>query len=307
MQLNEAIELFIDRPEIRPATRRTYLHDLRAMAAFLGTARPVSEIIPTDLMRYGNHLNKQPGIRSPFTYNKHVKSMRAFFNWCVRADLIEKSPATILKRKKANESVPKSKAMPDLKLIRLLEYVAATPRGWDPREEAFVRFLADTGCRISGAANLTEDHLDLRERKALLYEKGKTDPHTVRFGRECAYALTTWLLQRKAANGRYVFSVNGQRMTNRSLGQYFRRLCERAGIGSWGPHSLRHRMGHKAIEKHPVSIVAKILNDTPEIVIKHYLPQHDEAVQKAMLDMTTDYLIRHDIEELTGTSQRSAK
>lgn len=307
MQLDEAIELFIDRPEIRPATRRTYLHDLRAMAAFIGHARPVAEIIPVDIMRYGNHLNKQPGIASPFTYNKHVKSMRAFFNWCTRAELIDKSPALILKRKKANESVPKSKAMPDHKLIRLLEYVAASPRGWEPREEALVRFLADTGCRISGAASLTEDHLDLRERSARLYEKGKTEPHTVRFGRECGYALNTWLLQRKALHGRYVFSVDGHRLTNRSLGQYFRRLCERAGIGAWGPHSLRHRMGHKAIEKHPVSIVAKILNDTPEIVIKHYLPQHDEAVQKAMLDMTTDYLIQHNIEELTGTTLRTAK
>lgn len=291
MNLNEAIELFIDRPEIRPATRLTYKKDLQHMAGFLGEKRPISEVLPTDILRYGNFLNKSETIQSAHTFNKKVKSMRTFFNWCVTAQIIEKSPAAILKRKPVNHAVPKSKAMPDKHLMRLLEYVAQTPRGWHPREEALIRFLADTGCRISGAASLKEDELDLKNRSAKLYEKGKVEPHTVRFGRECAHAISSWLLQRKADKGRYVFSEDGHRMTNDSLGQYFTRLCQRAKIGTWGPHSLRHRMGHKAIEKYPVSIVAKMLGDTVDVVIKHYLPQDDETVQKAMLDMTTDHLL----------------
>lgn len=305
MKLNEAIDLFIDRPEIRPATRKTYQKDLQHMAGFLGEQRPILEIIPTDILRYGAHLNKSETIQSAFTYNKHVKSMRTFFNWCIKAQIIEKSPAAILKRKPVSEAVPKSKAMPDRKLTRLLEYVSTTPRGWHPREEALIRFLADTGCRIGGAASLTEDLIDLKERSAKLYEKGKTEPHTVRFGRECAHAISSWLIQRKSTEGRYVFSEDGHQMTNDSLGQYFTRLCDRAGIGRWGPHSLRHRMGHKAIEKYPVSIVAKMLGDTVDVVIKHYLPQDDESVQKAMLDMTTDHLLSSSHEEFIDLIKRT--
>jgi len=305
MKLHEAIELFVDRPEIRPETRNTYLKDLNQMQGFLGAERPVSEILPVDIMRYANHLNKQAAKKSAFTFNKHVKTMRTFFNWCVKAQIMEKSPASVLRRKSINESVPKSKAMPDSKLIKLLEYIKETPRGWMPREEALVRFLADTGCRISGAASLTEENLDLKNRSAKLYEKGKVEPHTVRFGRECAHAITAWLLQRKADKGRYVFSSDGHQMSNDHLGQYFSRLADRAGIGSWGPHSLRHRMGHKAIEKFPVSIVAKILGDTVDVVIKHYLPQDDETVQKAMLDMTTDHLIQTDSELIDYLKKRT--
>jgi site-specific recombinase XerD len=305
MKLQEAIDLFVERPEIRADTRKTYSQDLRHMAGFIGDERPLIEILPVDLLRYANHLNKKTAIKSPFTFNKHVKSLRTFFNWCVKASIIEKSPASVLRRKKLNESVPKSKAMPDNKLVKLLEYVRETPRGWQPREEALVRFLADTGCRISGLASLTEENIDLKERKASLYEKGKVEPHVVRFGRECAHALGSWLLQRKADKGRYVFSTDGHEMSSDNLGQYFRRLTERAGIGSWGPHSLRHRMGHKAIAKYPVSIVAKILGDTVDIVIKHYLPQDDEAVQKAMLDMTTDHLIQTDSELLDYLKKRT--
>jgi site-specific recombinase XerD len=305
MKLSEAIELFIDRPEIRPASRKTYGNDLNHLKGFIGAERPLADILPLDLLRYSNYLNKDENIQSPFTFNKHVKSLRTFFNWCVKAHIIETSPAAVLRRKKLNESVPKSKAMPDSKLIRLLEYVAETPRGWNPREEALVRFLADTGCRISGAASLTEENIDLKERSAKLYEKGKVDPHIVRFGIECAQAIAAWLLKRKATKGSFVFSTEGQRMSNSDLGNYFRRLCIRSGIGSWGPHSLRHRMGHKAIEKFPVSIVAKMLGDTVDVVIKHYLPQDDEAVQKAMLDMTTDHLVQEQTEVIELPKKRT--
>jgi site-specific recombinase XerD len=296
MKLSEAVELFINRPEIRPASKKTYGNDLNHMKGFIGADRPLDEILPVDLLRYSNYLNKKEDIRSPFTFNKHVKSLRTFFNWCVKAQIIEKSPAAVLRRKKLNESVPKSKAMPDSKLLKLLEYVRETPRGWNPREEALIRFLADTGCRISGVASLTEENIDLKDRSAKLYEKGKVEPHVVRFGAECARAISAWLLMRKADKGKHVFSLDGHKMSNTNLGNYFRRLCVRAGIGSWGPHSLRHRMGHKAIEKYPVSIVAKILGDTVDVVIKHYLPHDDEAVQKAMLDMTTDHLVQKDTE-----------
>lgn len=302
MQLSEAIELFIDRPEISAATRRTYQYDLRQMVHYVGD-KPMSEIIPADILRYGNFTNKRKGVQSSFTYNKHVKTMRTFFNWCIKAQIIERSPAAVLSRKKIDERVPKSKAMPDRKLVTLLEYVAETPRGWNPREEALVRFLADTGCRISGIANLRVKDLKLDERKAVLYEKGRVEARGVRFGRECSHALSAWLLMREPLAGQYVFSTDGHRMTNEALGQYFRRLCQRAGIGSWGPHSLRHRFGHKAIQKHPVSIVAKMLGDSVEVTMKHYLPQDEEYVEKAMLEMTTDYLIQHDIVDLLKESQ----
>lgn len=293
MNLAEAIHHFVSRPEIAPATRRTYMYDLKALRDYLGPARLVTDIIPADILRYMRHLDQNTAIKSVFTYNKHVTSIKALFKFCVDIQIRPDHPAKILKKKRVSERVPKSKAMPDRKLSKLLEYVRETPRGWHPREEAFIRFLADTGVRIGSAASLTDDpeRLNLKERWAKVEMKNMDDLHLVHFGRECAHALSVWLLHRNATKGNYVFSTDGHRMRNDALGQYFQRLCQRAAIGTWGPHSLRHRLGHKAALKYPASIGAKMLGDTIEIFLKHYAPQDDEAVHRAMQEMTTDHLL----------------
>jgi hypothetical protein len=41
------------------------------------------------------------------------------------------------------------------------------------------------------------------------------------------------------------------------------------------------------------------------VVIKHYLPQDDEAVQKAMLDMTTDHLVQEQTEVIELPKKRT--
>lgn len=259
MLLHEAVELFVSRPNIAPATKRTYLYDLDAMMDFIGKTKPVTSIIPADVLRYFVYINNKESIASDHTYNKHLTSARAFYRFCEDMELISANPIKTLKKKKVSHAVDKSKAMPDLKLKRLLDYVAESPRGWNPREESIVRFLADTGCRIGGARSLKWESIDISERTATTFEKGKLEPHAKSFGRECARVLTAWQVRQDTTRGQYVFSSDGRMMTEGSLGQYFRRLSERAGIGSWGPHSLRHRFGHKAIEKFPVSVVAGML------------------------------------------------
>ena len=293
MKLIDAVDLFTNRPEIASATQRTYLYDLKTMCSHLGPARLVTDIIPADLLRYAHSLSESETITSNHTYNKHVTSIKAFFKFCADARIIPENPAKVLKKKRVSRRVPKSKAMPDSKLVKLLEYVKETPRGWSPREESLVRFLADTGVRIGSAAALTEspDHLNLKERWAAVEMKNMVDLHVVRFGRECSHALSAWLLARNATEGNYVFSTDGHRMTNDSLGQYFTRLGKRAGIGTWGPHSLRHRFGHNAAKKFPPSIGAKMLGDTVEVYIAHYAQYDDETILKSMAEMTTDHLL----------------
>lgn len=308
MKLSDAINLFINRPEIAPATRKSYYYDLTAMQDNLGPARLVSDIIPADLLRYTQTLHRKEDITSSYTYNKHITSIKAFFSFCVQFQIIEVSPAQNISHKRVDDRVPRSKAMPDSKLLKLLEYVKETPRGWNPREEALIRFLADTGVRIRSVATLTEDRLNLKDRSARVIMKNMNTLHTVRFGRECFYALTAWLLQREVEDPqRYVFSTDGHQMGADHLGQYFRRLCVRAGIGSWGPHSLRHRFGHKSAEKFPASIAAKMLGDTVEVFLRHYAPQDEEYIQRAMSEMSTDHILNSEIATIEDLQKRRVK
>ena len=291
MQLSEAVDLFVSRPDIADATKRTYLYDLIAMQDYIGAGKPVNEIIPADILRYFIYLDRKESITSDHTYNKHVTSVRAFFKFCVAMQMIEKSPIGTLKKKKVSHLVDQSKAMPDVKLRRLLEYVSETPRGWNPREEALVRFFADTGARSGGARTLTWEHIDFAERRATTFEKGKLEPHSKIFGRECSRALAAWKLKQDCTEGPYVFSTDGRMMKEGNLGQYFKRLCHRAGIGTWHPHSLRHRFAHKAIKQFDVSKVAGMIGDTVEVTVQHYLPKDKKAIEDAMRQMSTDHFL----------------
>lgn len=301
MQLSDAIATFLG--EYKQSTRRSYMYVLRDFASWMGPARPVADITALDLIRYAQHIDARPGIKSPATHNKYVKTLRTFFNWSVRIKLLPESPAAAIKQHKTSRRIPKDKAFPEHALNQLLDFTK-----WDARADALVRFLADTGCRIGGAANLQITDLDMENHRAYVTEKGKTEPRPVFFGDSCARALSRWVLQRDHSHGNYVFSSDGRRMGNDHLGQYFRRLCERAGIGSYGPHSLRHRKGHQLADSRVApSIAAQALgHEDVKITLTYYYPHDWDRVADAIRSLSTETPANTNILQIrtgkTGTS-----
>lgn len=295
--LHDTIALFTQRPEIRPQTARTYRNDLRAFAQYMGPDRPLVDISPVDMLRYAQHIAAQSAIQSPATYNKHVKSLRTFFNWCVKIGLVQQSPAAALQKKSQRKQIPKSKAMPQHHIDNLLRYTAHPKLR---RAHALVRFLADTGCRIGGAANLTSDDLDLMRLTGHTYEKNNADksgnaPNIVYFGVACREALQAWLVEQDAVRGRYVFSRDGAQIANQSLAQFFRRTCAEAGIyqpdgkTAYGPHSLRHAKGHQLANSgvDPTTAQAILNHERVETTLEHYYQQGKEHVERAARGLHT--------------------
>lgn len=274
MLLQKAIDLFLG--EYKPSTRKTYKSVLDPMAQFIGPGRELLEIRPEHLVEYMQRLKKIT--HSPATYNKHVKSIRTFFNWCLRLHLINDTPATPLKRQRRSKAVPKEKAMPEEVYLRLLQYAQ-----FDERYHALALFLGDTGCRIGGAAGLRWMHIDFENLRAIVTEKGeKTRP--VFFGGDCLAALRRWRATCTLREGDYVFSKHGGKIKAANLAQVFRRMCLNAGLGSYGPHSLRHRKGHQlADSKIAPSIAAQALgHENVMTTLEFYYPEDWERVQEAM-------------------------
>lgn len=230
MKLKEAVKLYLEQT-IKATTRKTHSYALKHLNAVLGPDQPITQIAPADVARWNGVLIARPDITEA-TRNRYRTSVRAFFNWLVNMDELDKSPARNMKIKR-EKAVPRNKAMPDKKLFKLLDFLQWKPRH---RDYALVLFLADTGCRIGEAASLTVDNLDLENNRA--WVSGKTDGRMVPFGNKTARIIKQWLLQRREV-GPYVFSETIK--PQEQLDQEFRRNCMRAGIGSWGPHSLRHR------------------------------------------------------------------
>jgi integrase len=217
------------------------------------------------MIQYQNHLDQRD--LADATIRRNTKTIKAFFNWCVRAELIDKSPANAIKARKISTKVARDKAMTDEEFEAILDYVK-----WKPRDYALILFLADTGCRAGGAAGLTTDHLNLPEHIAIVTEKGdRTRP--VSFGHECASAISIWLLQRPGGEGDYVFSRTGRRLQSASISQVVERACLRVLGRSRGSHSLRHRKGHQMADSGvAVTIAARVLGHDSELTTLMYYP-----------------------------------
>lgn len=258
-----AVELFLD--GYRETTRRSYAEPLKQLSAYIGPARPLADIRPVDLDAYVKRSLAKPerGL-APATVQKHIKTIRTFFNWCVRVELLEASPFKVrssrLKRKVSSEDV-----LQDWQLEQLLAYAS-----WHPRLYALVLFLADTGARRGGAAGLRVDDLDLANKRAIVTEKGdKTRP--VFYSAITATAISDWLTRRGQIGG-YVFSKDGKPISAASIAQCFRRGCIAAGIGSHGPHKLRHRKGNQLARARvdPTTAANLLGHEDPSITMQYY-------------------------------------
>lgn len=277
LTLREAIDLWLG--EHIPTTRRSYQYNMLEMCEWVGPSRPLSEVSAEDLLRFSQYYRGKASVKSPATYEKLLKTLRAFFNWCIRADFISKSPAKPLKPAKKGESASREKAMSDAQYSQLVDYAK-----WDTRGLALVLFLGDTGCRIGGAVGLRWNDIDFVADvpTAVVTEKG-APPRKVFFGKSCERALLR--LQAVKIGSDRVFGVNNAD----SLKQYFRRLCQRAGIGSYGPHSLRHRKGHQFGDNKINPVIGAIaLGNTVDIMLKYYYPKDMERAAAAVAEFTTE-------------------
>lgn len=277
LTLDRAVDLFL-REHIR-TTAKSYSYTLKGMVEYIGPARPLARVEPGDVIEYMQSIKERPTVKSPATVNKHIKTIRTFFNWCVKSGLLTgSSPAMGLRRLRQKKEIGREKAMPEAVYEEVLAYAR-----WTPRYHALVLFLGDTGCRIGGAAGLRWSDINLEMRTALVTEKGeKTRP--VFFGSETALALQRWRQQHTGECGDYVFQRDGKQMTNGSLGQLFERICRRAVGKGWGPHSLRHRKGHQLADHRVApSLAAKALGHSNVMTtMEFYYPEDWERVQAEM-------------------------
>lgn len=308
--LSDAINLFLD--EQIPTTRKSYHYNLRDLRLYLGDHRPLTDVMPEDMIRFSQHYRNKSGVTSPATYNKCVKTVRTFFNWCIKTSLMPPpSPAAAVKRLRQSARVPRDKAMPEEAYKQLLDYAK-----WDARAYALVLYLGDTGGRVGGAAGLRWGDIQFAEEIATVTEKGGVE-RFVFFGHECAIALMRWQQQQRAKRrGEFVFSQNGLQMTSDSLGQFFKRVCGRAGIGELGPHSLRHRKGHQMADSKVAPTVAQtVLGHTDvKTTLDNYYPKDltraqqvvkELAYKKSVAAHINPVILSHNDDDQNDIKQRS--
>ena len=283
LKLEEAIDLYLD--QHIPTTRKSYQVPLKKFEAWIGPARPITEITELDTLRYNSQCLQKSNY-APATMQKHIKSLRALFNWFKKMNWITSSPVAQIKIPRVPRPLSRDKAMSEDNFTILLRYFRDQKHLYSNhpnagRDYALHLFLADTGCRRGGACGLKMSDIDWLNRQATVTEKGEKT-RLVKFGNECAQAMFEWRNARRADAGEYFWTRDGHQLKPDNITLIYTRARKALQIDCRGPHSLRHRKGHQMADAGIApSITATALgHENVEITLKWYYPDDWETAAK---------------------------
>lgn len=174
----------------------------------------------------------------------YYRGLRAFLNWCVRRHLLNDNPLTELDR--PSEPDPAPRAIPQLALRAIFQAMAEWANSGDLlaiRDHAMFRLTYAAGLRATEAARLRVGDVDLERHSVIVHGKGNRRRECF-YGRRTRLALRRWLAVRYPGS-EWLFPSsnvrNGLRpLTRQGVRLAWRRWCERAGVGPYRVHDLRH-------------------------------------------------------------------
>lgn len=213
-----------------PHTIRAYEREVRALAARI-EPRPASSATISDLRR---HL--ADGATSPASVQQRQSALRTFFSWLVREGHLSDSPADRLLAPKRGRQLPRV-----LEVEEISSLIDTTPNSWrTSRDAALVEVMYGSGLRVSEAATLDVEDVDLDERLIRVREgKGGKD-RVVPLGPPAASAIRAWLDLAGHTSGALFRNARGGRLTDRSIYERIRHAGRTAGVPDVHPHALRH-------------------------------------------------------------------
>jgi integrase/recombinase XerC len=221
-------------------TARAYKSDLEALMTFADErGRPESSRWSGDLLRA--HLARctsDDGGRAHATTLARKQSVfRSFFKWLRRQDPSLADPTVLLRSPKLPKPLPR--ALSAEEVMAMVAPPREGPRAL--RDHAGMLLLYGLGLRVSEAATLRNDDLDLEARLARVKGKGNKD-RILPVPTGCVEALMTYARTRPPGAGPYFLIGRDQDrpLSTRTLA----RLVDKAALLALGRHVSPHQLRH---------------------------------------------------------------
>lgn len=180
----------------------------------------------------------------PNTLANYERSLRAFTNWLMGVDLIQRDPFKGKRRVKQVFEAKRTLSHAEIQI--LFRAVRATTRQ-QARNMALLALFLDTGLRAAEVARLKL--ADVNWETGTLRVDGKTGPGTVAFGRHTLKLLRRYVTHARRTTDPHLFVFDGKPLTSPSLSRWAKRLGQRAGLGDdIGCHTFRRTFATICIE-----------------------------------------------------------
>jgi|SRR5436305_1131751 len=268
---------------------RNYLSDLRQFMAWCECSWrdehdqqsfTPQKVALSLLIRYRVYLQTTLWLK-PSSINRALMSLKRYFAWAVKVQLIEADPTDTVK------FLPKEATTP-----RHLEddeedaLVAAVNAHGTLRDRTIITLLLHTGLRAEELCTLTCKQVQLGKRNGTLRIIGKRKKErSVPLNATARTALLKYL-ETQPQERIYLFPSEKTRkaLTQRALGHLIAKYARLAQVLDISPHDLRHRFGYRMAEVVPLHRLAQIMGhdslDTTMLYIRGTKQDLQQDVEK---------------------------
>ncbi len=175
---------------------------------------------------------------SPSTVHIYYRSLKTFFNWLVKEDLIPKSPMENIRPPRVPRVIIKPFSSEDIDNLLSL---CSGDRFLPTRNRAIILLFIDTGLRLSELAGIQLIDIDFDRETIKVLGKGAKE-RIVRMGKTTQKALLRYLLMRRDNHDCLWVTEERRPMKKAGIQTVVKRLCKRADVtdAKPGTHTFRH-------------------------------------------------------------------
>ena len=219
-------------------TIRAYLNDLMEFYSFLESREmELDNIRSRDLNLYLLSLYNK---NSKSTVSRKLTTLRSFFTFLVRKEIIKTNPAKLIPLPKKEKKLPVFLSVDEaFQLVQSGNEEGVLVK----RDKAILELLYSSGLRVSELSNIKILDIDRSQKVVKVSGKGNKE-RIVPYGSKADEALTLYLKARSELNPKedYLFLNNrGTRLSTRSIERTVKKYAILCGISKKiSPHSLRH-------------------------------------------------------------------
>ena len=219
---------------------------------------------------------------SPVTVHCHVRTLRAFFSWLAREELIDRNPAAGLRPPKVPKTVVS--VLTDEEIKRILDsFRRSDPCGM--RNQTIFMMLIDTGMRIGEATGLQMQDLHLNDGFVKVMGKGRRE-RIVPVGYNAQRALQRYIFRYRPGPASPVIdnvflSIHGERLSENSMKLAFQNAARRAAVPRLHAHLCRHTFATRFLTNGgDIFALQQILGHSTLEMVRHYASLSSDHIRQ---------------------------
>lgn len=224
-------------------TVQSYEEDLKSLKEFLEVEQ-VGSIKQVDYSIIRLYLKKMYEKKySKKTIARHISTLRSFFKYLMREDIIKTNPITLISNPKQDKKLPNYLNYEE---IETLLHIPDLKDAYGMRDALILELLYSSGIRVSELVTIQLEHIHKSERQIKILGKGNKERYVL-YGRRCTELLDLYLRSGrnellKHPGVPYLFlNKNGGQLSTAGVRYILDKILKVGGLKlKVSPHTLRH-------------------------------------------------------------------